>query len=392
MPRITGTYTVSRYDTEEVRAFVPLPLPPREPPLVLDEPMSGLLSDAQNALARLDVASHLVPNLSWFIYAFVRKEAVVSSQIEGTQATLMDILTYEATQQADAIDDVAEICNYLDALDFARQQLRDPAGLPLSLRLIREMHRRLMRGVRGADKHPGEFRASQNWIGGTRPGNARFVPPPPSQLAECLDLLERYLHQDGELPALIRAGLVHVQFETIHPFLDGNGRVGRLLVTLLLEHWGLLSSPLLYLSLFLKRHRDEYYARLGAVRSEGDWEGWTRFFLEGVRTIGREATESATSLFARIAEDRRRLLGDKAASLSAVQLFELLPEHPLLTVSQVVKLLSTSKPTAAKAIAALESAGILTERTGQRRDRVFSYSGYLDLLCKETDALPVSGS
>ena len=389
MPRTTGTYAVSRYDTEEVRAFVPLPLPPVDPPLVLDEPTGRLLLDAQNALARLDVASHLVPILSWFIYAFVRKEAVVSSQIEGTQATLMDVLPYEATQQADAIDDVAEICNYLDALAYARQQLKDEKGLPLSLRLIREVHSRLMRGVRGADKQPGEFRTSQNWIGGTRPGNARFVPPPPAQLTACLDQLERYLHQGDELPALLRAGLVHVQFETIHPFLDGNGRVGRLLVTLLLEHWGLMTSPLLYLSLFLKRHRDEYYLRLAAVRSTGDWEGWARFFLEGVLTIAREATESATALFARISEDRRRMLAAKGASLSAMQLFEVLPEHPLLTVSQVVKLLSTTKPTAMKAIAALEAAGILTERTGQRRDRVFSYSGYLDLLCRETEPIPV---
>lgn len=387
MQRTTGTYAVSRYETEEVRAFVPLPLPPRDPPLALDAETGGLLVEAQGALGQLSVASNMVSAPSWFIYAFVRKEAVVSSQIEGTQATLMDVLAYEATQQADAIDDVAEICNYLDALGYARQQFRDPAGLPLSLRLIREMHARLMRGVRGESKLPGEFRQSQNWIGGSRPGNARFVPPPPSHLAECLDALERYLHQDGELPALVRAGLVHVQFETIHPFLDGNGRVGRLLVTLLLEHWGLLSSPLLYLSLYLKRHRDEYYARLGAVRSDGDWEGWTRFFLEGVRTIAREATESATALFARIAEDRRRLLTAESASLSAVQLFEMLPEHPLLTVAQVVKLLGTTKPTAAKAIAALEAAGILTERTGQRRDRVFSYSGYLDLLCRETEPL-----
>jgi Fic family protein len=301
----------------------------------------------------------------------------------------MDVLTYEATQQADAIDDVAEICNYLDALAYARQQLKDEKGLPLSLRLIREMHSRLMRGVRGADKQPGEFRTSQNWIGGTRPGNARFVPPPPAQLAACLDQLERYLHQGDELPALLRAGLVHVQFETIHPFLDGNGRVGRLLVTLLLEHWGLMTSPLLYLSLFLKRHRDEYYLRLAAVRSTGDWEGWAQFFLEGVLTISREATENATALFARISEDRRRMLAAKGASLSAMQLFEVLPEHPLLTVSQVVKLLSTTKPTAMKAIAALEAAGILTERTGQRRDRVFSYSGYLDLLCRETEPIPV---
>jgi Fic family protein len=387
MPRTTGTYAVSRYDTEEVRAFVPLPLPPRDPPLTLDAETGRLLVEAQSALGQLNVASNMVAAPSWFIYAFVRKEAVVSSQIEGTQATLMDVLAYEATQQADAIDDVAEICNYLDALTFARQQLRDPAGLPLSLRLIREMHGRLMRGVRGANKLPGEFRQSQNWIGGTRPGNARFVPPPPTHLAECLDALERYLHQDCELPALVRAGLVHVQFETIHPFLDGNGRVGRLLVTLLLEHWGLLSSPLLYLSLYLKRHRDEYYARLGAVRSEGDWEGWTRFFLEGVLTIAREATESATALFGRITEDRRRLLATSGASLSAMQLFERLPEHPLLTVAQAVKLLDTTKPTAAKAIAALEAAGILTERTGQRRDRVFSYSGYLDLLCRETEPL-----
>lgn len=390
MPRPTGSFAVTRYDTEEVRSFVPLPLPPRDPPLVIDPETGRLLAEAQAALGQLSVASNMVAAPSWFIYAFVRKEAVVSSQIEGTQATLMDVLAYEATQQADAVDDVAEICNYLDALAFARRQLHDPAGLPLSLRLIREMHGRLMQGVRGADKQPGEFRQSQNWIGGTRPGNARFVPPPVAHLAECLGALERYLHQDGALPALVRAGLVHVQFETIHPFLDGNGRVGRLLVTLLLEHWGLLSSPLLYLSLYLKRHRDEYYARLSAVRSDGDWEGWTRFFLEGVRTIAIEATQSATALFGRITADRRRLLSAEGASLSAVQLFERLPEKPLLTVAQAVQLLDTTKPTAAKAIASLEAAGILSERTGQRRDRVFGYGAYLDLLCRETEPLPAA--
>lgn len=384
MTRLTGRYEISVYGDEEVRAFIPAPLPPADPALAFQP---DLLQQAHQEMARLEVASRMVPSLDWFIYAFVRKEAVVSSQIEGTQATLMDVLSFEATQHMEATDDVVEVCNYLAALKYAREQLLDPKGLPLSLRLLREVHGRLMSGVRGADKEPGSFRTSQNWIGGTRPGTARFVPPPPQYLIDCLGSLERYLHEDDALPPLVRAGLVHVQFETIHPFLDGNGRLGRLLVTLLLEHWRILSSPLLYLSLFFKRHRDEYYRRLSAVREAGDWEGWMQFFLEGVSTIAREATEAAQSLFARIDQDRRRLLAMPEVTLHAVQLFEMLPGHPILTSTRVVDLLQISKPTAIKTIAILESAQILKETTGRLRDRSYGYGAYLDVLCAETESL-----
>jgi Fic family protein len=329
-----------------------------------------------------------VPSLDWFIYAFVRKEAVVSSQIEGTQATLVDLLTFEAqgdaTDKADTVApptaDIEEICNYLDALTYARAELADPRGLPLSMRLLNETHQRLMRGVRGAEKLPGEVRRSQNWIGGSRPGNAMYVPPPPYMLGEVLGAFEKYLHADDTLPPLMRAGLLHVQFETIHPYLDGNGRIGRLLVTLLLDHWKLLTKPLLYLSLFFKRHREDYYRRLNAVRVDGDWEGWLDFFLDGVATIADEAVASARELFALVAKDRVRVLASEGMSIGALRLFELLPRHPIVTVASAMKMLDTTKPTAGRAVELLVGAGVLVEMTGKRRDRAYAYRAYLDRL------------
>ena len=255
---------------EQVRAFVPDPLPPANPPLALRGPAGELHAGALAALSRLAVAGTMVPSTDWFLYGFVRKEAVVTSQIEGTQATLPDVVTFEATDRAERFEDVQEVCNYVDALTYARAQLTDPNGLPLSIRLLRDTHRILMSGVRGADKQPGEVRRSQNWIGGRRPGTARFVPPPPEDVPAALAALERWWHAESDLPPLVRAGLAHVQFETIHPFLDGNGRIGRLLIALLIEHWGLLDQPLLYLSVAFRRAQAEYYARLAAVRSDGD--------------------------------------------------------------------------------------------------------------------------
>jgi Fic family protein len=323
----------------------------------------------------------MVPSLDWFIYAFVRKEAVLSSQIEGTQATLVDLLTFEAEASTGTANaDVEEICNYLEALDFARAQIQDPGRLPLSMRLLNETHRKLMQGVRGAEKQPGEIRRTQNWIGGTRPGNAAYVPPPPHALADVLSAFEAYIHTDDDLPPLVRAGLLHVQFETIHPYLDGNGHIGRLLVTLLLEHWNLLTKPLLYLSLFFKRHRDEYYRRLTAVRVDGDWEGWVAFFLEAVETIADEAVSSARDLFALIAEDRGRVLAQAGTSVAAIRLFELLPRQPIVSIDYVMKRLETSKPTAGRAVEVLEKAGVLIETTGKKRDRSWAYQGYLDRL------------
>jgi len=311
---------------------------------------------------------------------------VLTSQIEGTQATLTDLIRYEAEAQDEVdLSPVRDVCNYLEALQFAREELARPQGIPLSLRLLREAHKRLLRGTRGADKAPGEFRRSQNWVGGTRPGNALYVPPPPDAMLQCLDALEKYIHSPDDNPPLIRVGLLHVQFESIHPFLDGNGRLGRLLIALLLEHWKLLRSPLLYISLYFKQQRTEYYERLSAVRTDGDWEGWTQFFLEGVATIASQATEAARALFAIFDSDRKKVLAQPKTSVAALRLLEALPKHPLVTVTQARELLDTTKPTAARAVSLLADQGILSETTGRRRDRTFAYERYLDVLAKGTE-------
>jgi Fic family protein len=367
-----------------VRAFLPCPLPPAYPELQIDEAMRELLASAMTSLNRLSVAGAMVPSADRFLYGFVRKEAVISSQIEGTQATLKDVLNFEATRQADRPEDVREVCNYVDGLAYARRQVAGPKGLPLSTRLLCEVHKRLMKGVRGQDKQPGELRRSQNWIGGTRPGNAVFVPPPAGEVGEAMSALERWIHGDDPLPPLIKAGLAHVQFESIHPFLDGNGRIGRLLITLLVEAWGLLDQPLLYLSLALKRHQSLYYEKLSAVRTAGDWEGWIAFFLECVREAADDGVDVAQRLVAQIDRDRAAVAGHDAATVSAIRLFELLPRHPIVTLGLVVDLLQTSKPTAAKAIAALERARVLRETTKKKRDRVYAYQRYIQLLTGES--------
>jgi len=384
--RETGSYETTTVAGEEVAAFIPAPLPPDGPPLALEGGVLERLQSAEQALARLDLAGKMVPSIDWFIYAFVRKEAVVSSQIEGTQATLIDLLSFEVEESPGAPGaDVEEVCNYLDALAYARGELAKPAGLPLSTRLLNETHLRLMRGARGADKQPGEIRRTQNWIGGTRPGNAVYVPPPPHVLPEVLSAFEHYIHTDDELPPLVRAGLLHVQFETIHPYLDGNGRIGRLLITLLLEHWDLVTKPLLYLSLFFKRHRHEYYRRLNAVRADGDWEGWIEYFLDGIATIADEAVSSARELFDLVTGDRTRVLEHAGTSVAAVRLFEQLPRHPIVSVANAMKQLGVSKPTAGRAVETLEEAGVLVETTGRKRDRSWVYRNYLDRLRIGTD-------
>jgi Fic family protein len=384
--RTTGRKLTLMIGGEAVAPFIPKPLPPRNPSLVIDEKRATLLSRAERSLARLELAGEMVPSLDWFIYAFVRKEAVITSQIEGTQATLVDLLEYEAEQEARGPDqDVREVCNYLDALKYTRTQLASPKGLPLSMRLLHEAHKRLLRGVRGADKQPGEVRRSQNWIGGTRPGNAAYVPPPPEEVSALLGELEKYLHADDKLPALVRIGLAHVQFETIHPYLDGNGRIGRLLVTLLLEHLKILSAPLLYLSLHFKRHRAEYYRLLTRVREHGDWEAWTDFFLEGVATIADEGVATARDVFALVSADRQRVLVASGASVVAARRLDGRPVHPVITISGIVKLLDTTKPTASKAVQLLERVGVLVETSGKRRDRTFAYKKYLDHLRAGTE-------
>lgn len=384
--RSTGSYVKTVFAGEEVAAFVPIALPPNPSVEVTDE-MRFKLQMAQQNLARLELAGDMIPSMQWFIYAFVRKEAVLSSQIEGTQCTLVDLLNFEAKSHTANVEEVEieEVCNYLDALKFAFSELRSPEGLPLSMRLLNGTHARLMAGVRGERMQPGELRRSQNWIGGSRPGNAYFVPAPPSYLPALLSDFERFIHIESDLHPLIRSALLHVQFETIHPYLDGNGRIGRLLVTLLFEEYGLLSSPLLYLSLYFKRHREEYYRRLSLVRRAGDWEGWVIFFLDAVAVIADEATSTARDMFALVAHDRAKLLGMKMSSITAVRLFERLLENPILTVGRVVEILQTTKPTAMKALLNLVEAGILEEGTGRQRGRAFYYNAYLNLLRQGTE-------
>lgn len=383
MPRKIGTYCTKTFGDEKVRAFIPLPLPPQKPLLRIEGELAQLHADAVSAVRQLNIAAAMVPSPNWFLYGFVRKEAVVSSQIEGTQATLEDVVAFEATRQSERPADVQEVCNYIEALAWARAEVQRTGGLPLCTRLLCGAHRRLMQGVRGEDKQPGEIRTSQNWIGGSRPGNAKFVPPPPEVVPEALAKLEKWIHSDDRLPPLVRAGLAHVQFETIHPFLDGNGRIGRLLITLLVEHWGLLQAPLLYTSLAFMRHRQEYYRHLMEVRTQGDWEGWTAFFLRCVQEAANDGVQVAGRLFALLGKDRQTALHHKAATLPSVRLFDLLPEHPMITIGIAMELLETTKPTAAKAMDALVQAGILQEITGKRRDRVYAYQAYLVTLSGE---------
>jgi Fic family protein len=350
---------------------------------VIEDDLARLHAEALAAIGQLAVAGAMVPSPNWFLYGFVRKEAVISSQIEGTQATLMDVLAYEATRKAKRPAEVEEVCNYIDALTFARAEIAKPTGLPLSTRLLCEIHKRLMHGTRGADKQPGAVRTTQNWIGGSRPGNARFVPPPADAVPNALADLERWIHGNDPLPPLVRAGLAHVQFETIHPFLDGNGRIGRLFVALLLEHWGILDSPLLYLSLAFKRHRAEYYQHLLEVRTNGDWEGWTAFYLGCIRESAQDGVGAARRLFTLLGRDRRAVANHKATTVTAVRLFDHLPEHPIITLPRTMELLGTTKPTAGKAIDALCKAGILGETTGRQRDRIYAYGAYLNVLAED---------
>lgn len=382
MTRITGTYAVTTTLGEPVRAFVPHALPPARPPLV---PAVWATSNdaAVMALQRLSAVAGLVPSVDWLLYSAIRQEALMTSQIEGTQATLVDLFDEEAGLVINNADDVEEVSNYLRAFQWAQAQLRSAQGLPLSVRLLSEAHRRLLDGARGVDKQPGELRRSQNWIGGTRPGNAAFVPPPAEQVPGLLADLERFIHaEQTDLPALVRVALVHAQFETIHPYLDGNGRIGRLLIAVLLEHWQLLPEPLMYLSGYLKQHQSEYYRRLSAIRTEGDWEGWVQFFLEAVQNAAAQSERAVVALASLVANDRRRLLAHPKANAISYRLFELLPTMPRLSVERVREALQTTFPTANAAIKLLEELGILTELTGQKKNRTFSYAAYIQLLSR----------
>lgn len=382
MTRITGTEAITTTLGESVRAFVPRPLPPAEPALA-SASFADLNRQAELALARLAGVSGLVPSVDWLLYSAIRKEALLTSQIEGTQATLTDLFDDEAGLKLSNTDDVEEVTNYLCAFRWVRGQLRAPQGLPISVRLLCEAHRLLLGGARGAGKQPGELRRSQNWIGGTRPGNAAFVPPPPQHVGDLLSDLERFIHAtETPLPPLVRIALIHAQFETIHPFLDGNGRIGRLLIAALMEQWGLLAEPLMYLSGYLKKHQAEYYRRLSAIRSEGDWEGWVSFFLEGVVAASGDAERSIIDLASLITADRKRLLESPKAGPVSYRLFELLPMMPRFSVEHVRQRLETTFPTASAAVKLLEDLGMLTELTGQKKNRVYSYRAYVALLSR----------
>lgn len=361
------------------RAFVPAPLPP-DPPLRLTGQLQRLLSEADLALGRLDGSIQILPNPDLFVYMYVRKEAVLSSQIEGTQSSLQDLLAAEAQiLSPDRPGDVAEVVNYVAAMKHGLARL---AELPVSVRLIREIHERLMRGVRGAHLTPGELRVSQNWIGpaGCTLNSATFVPPAPHEVPDALSRLEAFLHSESELPLLVRIGLAHAQFETIHPFLDGNGRLGRLLIALLLHHGRLLAQPLLYLSLFFKEHRSVYYDLLDRVRTTGDWEAWVDFFLEGVETTAHSAVQTARRLVDLFEADTRRTAQSGRAAANALRVLAALRERPVLTLSLLCRQHQMSFPTAGKAMQNLVSIGIARELTGQRRNRVFVYDAYLGIL------------
>lgn len=380
MSRVTGTHVTTTTLGESVHAFVPYPLPPADPPLA-PACFVDLNRHAELTLARLAGVSGLVASVDWLLYSAIRKEALLTSQIEGTQATLTDLFDEEAGLKVSNSDDVEEVSNYLRAFRWVQGQLHDPQGLPISMRLLCEAHRLLLDGVRGAGRQPGELRRSQNWIGGTRPGNAAFVPPPPQHLADLLKALERFIHApDPGLPPLVRVALAHAQFETIHPFLDGNGRIGRLLIAALLEHWGLLQQPLMYLSGYLKQHQAEYYRRVSAIRGAGDWEGWVAFFLEAVAMSAADAEHSIIAVASLIATDRRRLLETPRAGTSSYRLFELLPMMPRFNVEHARERLETTFPTASAAVKLLEDLGIVTELTGQKKNRIYSYQAYVDLL------------
>ncbi|MEM8549674.1 MAG: Fic family protein [Verrucomicrobiota bacterium] len=384
----SGTYVVSTTAGESVRAFVPHPLPP-EPPLELTPADYDLIERANRALGRLDGVTTLLPDTRLFLYLYVRKEAVLSSQIEGTQSSLSDLLLFENEQAPGVpLDDVVEVSNYVAALEHGLERLR--GGFPLSLRLLREMHGILLAKGRGSAKQPGTFRTSQNWLGGTRPGNATFVPPPPGEVMGCMSALEKFLHDDPvRMPTLMKAALVHVQFETIHPFLDGNGRLGRLLITLLLCAEEALSAPMLYLSLYFKTHRADYYACLQRVRTEGDWEGWLRFFLEGVRETAGQAAQAARDILALFARDRDRIAGIGRAAGSALRVHERLQQRPLITTSQALEEMQLSRPAILAALKNLEELGVVREITGKQRYRVYLYDAYLSILDEGTAPLPL---
>ena len=380
-----GRYLIRNYDGEAVRAYVPPPLPPN--PAVRLDKLQQILEQANQALGRLDGLASILPDLSLLIYTYVRKEAVLSSQIEGTQSSLCDLLMFE-NDEAPGVPhgDVQDVSNYVAAMDHGLARLR--GGFPLSLRLLCEIHGILLSRGRGSEKQPGEFRRSQNWIGGTRPGNAIFVPPPPELVLESMGSLELFLHSDSpDMPVLIKAGLAHVQFETIHPFLDGNGRLGRLLITFLLCAHNAIREPILYLSLYLKTHRTAYYELLERVRTKGEWEVWLDFFLTGVKETADQAAEAARRIVALFEEHQKKIetLGRPAASV--LRVFQYMQRNPIVSIPATAKKIGVSAPTVAKSLEYMRQLGILRETTGRERHRLFVYEPYLAILNEGTEPL-----
>ena len=381
---LQGRYVTISTVGEKAHAFVPAPLPPR-PPIDWTPELRNKFDQAFLALGRLDSVSTLLPDTSLFLSMYVRKEAVLSSMIEGTQSSLSDLLLFELDQEPGVpLDDVREVSNYVAALDHGLRLLEQ--GLPLSLRLFREIHGVLLTRGRGSNQTPGEFRRSQNWIGGTRPGNAAFVPPPAEEVPECMGKLELFLHDQPEAtPILLKAALAHVQFETIHPFLDGNGRVGRLLITLLLCEQKVLREPMLYLSLYFKTHRQYYYELLNSVRLTGDWEAWLDFFAEAVIVTATQAVETAQQLFDLSNHDRGKISGLGRAAASTLKVHRALLEHPIATSGSLVEKTGITPATVNKALGNLEQLGIVKELTAQRRNRLFSYAGYIEIMSRGTE-------
>ena len=383
MKRKAGRYIKQSITGESYKAFVPSDLPPK-PALDL-APLLTLLEKATLNLAELKGVSATIPNPALFIYMYVRKEALLSSQIEGTQSSFSDLILFENSQKTHiSVDDVEEVSNYVKAIHYGLERLQN--GFPLSLRLIKEIHAILLSGGRGATMQPREFRRSQNWIGGTRPGNAIFVPPPVDHLMDCLSNFESFLH-DNLMPILIRAALMHVQFETIHPFLDGNGRLGRLLISLLLVNEGTLDTPVLYLSLYLKQNRKTYYNLLQEIRDHGNWETWIEFFLEGIATTAKQAIETTKNINGLFEKDSQKfqILGRAKPSCEAA--LEYLKRLPQTSVPQLAKAIKTSAPTARKTIKHLCDLNILKETSGKLRDKTYVYKAYLTILEEGTDPL-----
>lgn len=372
--------------SESYACFLPAPLPP-DPAVKIDGELHDLQDKANRAIGKLDGVLTFFPDPTLLLYTYVRKEAVLSSQIEGTQSSLADLLLFENKETPGVpLNDVQEVSNYVAAMQHGLDRLK--GGFPLSLRLIREIHAILLKETRGADKTPGEFRRSQNWIGGSRPGIARYVPPPPQEVIPAMGALEKFLHgKPVAAPTLLRAGLVHPQFESIHPFLDGNGRVGRLLITLILCADGALTQPLLYLSLYFKQHRQDYYDYLQRLRTHGDWEGWLAFYFRGVEEVAQEASGTAKKLLTMFEEHRQKIHGIGRAAANALRTHQLFTQRPLLTAAMIQKQLHLTAPTAGLAIKNLEQLGLLREVTGRQAFRVYSYAPYLKILSQGTENL-----